>query len=129
MKCSIVSAIAVLTSFVAATPNTEFKRLGRLVPPLEAEDPSGVQIVALANDTGSAFFDQILDHDDLSKGTFKQKFWWNTEFWGGPGSPVSQLRVSVKEICTKTLFRLSFSLQVKLLLRIMVPTLRIKQLL
>lgn len=91
MRCSIISTIAAFTSFVAAVPNTEFKHLGRLIPPVDAADPGAVQIVALSNDTGAAFFDQILDHNDLSKGTFKQKFWWNTEFWGGPGSPVSQL--------------------------------------
>ncbi|KAK1598240.1 serine carboxypeptidase S28 [Colletotrichum navitas] len=33
-------------------------------------------------------FDQFLDHTNTSKGTFKQRYWWNAEHWGGPGFPV-----------------------------------------
>ncbi|KAI1198091.1 serine carboxypeptidase S28 [Nemania serpens] len=35
---------------------------------------------------GGGYFDQLLDHDDPSKGTFKQRYWWNAEFFeeGGP---------------------------------------------
>lgn len=36
----------------------------------------------------SAFFDQLIDHKNPGLGTFKQKFWWNAEFYGGPGSPI-----------------------------------------
>lgn len=65
--------------------------------PFEAEDefPGAAGIasfdaaVAATNITGNAFFTQNLDHDDLSKGTFQQKFWWNAQWWAGPGSPVS----------------------------------------
>ncbi|CAG8956180.1 hypothetical protein HYFRA_00012097 [Hymenoscyphus fraxineus] len=88
MKYSLVAALATLGSFVAATPNTQFLNVGRLIPPEEPMDASFMRKVAASNITGSAFFDQIIDHNDLSKGTFKQKFWWNTEFWAGPGSPI-----------------------------------------
>ena len=37
---------------------------------------------------GWGFFDQLIEHNDPSKGTFKQKFWFSIEYWGGPGSPV-----------------------------------------
>ncbi|KJK61557.1 Serine carboxypeptidase S28 [Aspergillus parasiticus SU-1] len=37
---------------------------------------------------GNATFEQLLDHHDSSKGTFSQRYWWSTEYWGGPGSPV-----------------------------------------
>ncbi|KAI1110885.1 serine carboxypeptidase S28 [Nemania sp. NC0429] len=35
---------------------------------------------------GKGTFDQLLDHSDPSKGTFKQRYWWNAEFFeeGGP---------------------------------------------
>ncbi|KAK1830822.1 putative extracellular serine carboxypeptidase [Podospora conica] len=37
---------------------------------------------------GNGTFDQYLDHDNPHLGTFKQWFWYNTTWWGGPGSPV-----------------------------------------
>lgn len=33
-------------------------------------------------------FDQLLDHRDAGKGTFKQRYWWDASHWQGPGSPV-----------------------------------------
>lgn len=33
-------------------------------------------------------FDQLLDHSDPSKGTFKQRFWWDASHWKGPGYPI-----------------------------------------
>lgn len=33
-------------------------------------------------------FDQLLDHNDPSKGTFSNRFWYETKYWKGPGSPV-----------------------------------------
>lgn len=85
MKASIVSAFAALASAVSAN---QFLQLGRLIPPFEEADDFPVSTSSTANVTGSAFFTQILDHDDPSKGTFQQKFWWNAEYWAGPGSPV-----------------------------------------
>ena len=39
-------------------------------------------------DGGSATFEQLIDHTNPSIGTFPQRYWWNTTFWKGPGSPV-----------------------------------------
>lgn len=85
MKASIVSAVAALASVVSAN---QFLQLGRLIPPVEEADEFPVSSSSIGNITGSAFFTQILDHDDPSKGTFQQKFWWNAEYWAGPGSSV-----------------------------------------
>ncbi len=38
--------------------------------------------------TGQATFQQQVDHGDASQGTFAQRYWYNTEFWTGPGAPV-----------------------------------------
>ncbi|TQS33641.1 hypothetical protein Golomagni_06006, partial [Golovinomyces magnicellulatus] len=35
-----------------------------------------------------ATFDQLIDHSDPSKGTFKQRYWYNDEFYAGEGSPM-----------------------------------------
>ncbi|KAK5659863.1 hypothetical protein OQA88_13326 [Cercophora sp. LCS_1] len=37
---------------------------------------------------GNATFEQYIDHKNKSLGTFQQRYWWNTTFWKGPGSPV-----------------------------------------
>lgn len=37
---------------------------------------------------GWGTFDQRIDHANPKLGTFKQRYWYGTEFWKGPGSPV-----------------------------------------
>ena len=37
---------------------------------------------------GWGTFDQLIDHADPALGTFKQRYWYGTEFWKGPGSPI-----------------------------------------
>jgi hypothetical protein len=41
----------------------------------------------------TGWFDQLLDHDKPELGTFKQRYFWSTEYWKGPGSPVDSLYV------------------------------------
>lgn len=36
----------------------------------------------------TGYFDQLLDHDRPELGTFKQRYFYSTEYWAGPGSPV-----------------------------------------
>ncbi|PVH89666.1 putative serine protease K12H4.7 [Cadophora sp. DSE1049] len=86
MRSSIATAISALACLVSGN---QFKNLGRLLPPLEDADVLAADVAAApVNTTGSGFFTQLLDHDNPSKGTFQQKYWWNAEFWAGPGSPV-----------------------------------------
>lgn len=33
-------------------------------------------------------FDQLIDHDNPSLGSFKQRYWTNAEFYAGPGAPI-----------------------------------------
>lgn len=33
-------------------------------------------------------FDQLIDHDKPELGTFKQRYWFNAEFYAGPGAPI-----------------------------------------
>ncbi|KAL2178375.1 serine carboxypeptidase S28-domain-containing protein [Thermothelomyces heterothallicus CBS 202.75] len=37
---------------------------------------------------GWGTFDQLIDHANPSLGTFKQRYWYGTQYWKGPGSPV-----------------------------------------
>ena len=88
MKVLAVTIFPILP-YVSAN---QFLHLGRLIPPIKATDESSIMLESadVINDiaAGSAFFSQFLDHDDRSKGTFQQKFWWDAEWWAGPGSPV-----------------------------------------
>lgn len=36
----------------------------------------------------NATFEQLIDHNDPSKGTFSQFYFYDTTYWRGPGSPV-----------------------------------------
>lgn len=36
-----------------------------------------------------AYFDQLIDHQRPELGTFKQRYWYNTLYYKGPGSPVA----------------------------------------
>ena len=37
---------------------------------------------------GYGVFEQLLDHHNPGLGTFSQQYWYNDEYWAGPGSPV-----------------------------------------
>ncbi|KAH1658225.1 hypothetical protein KXX40_008634 [Aspergillus fumigatus] len=50
-----------------------------LIPAMKAK-------VALPS--GNATFEQYIDHNNPGLGTFPQRYWYNPEFWAGPGSPV-----------------------------------------
>ncbi|MCJ1472519.1 hypothetical protein MMC13_001167 [Lambiella insularis] len=59
---------------------------GLLLPPPLKDDTIGS--FHLADLTGSSTFQQLLDHDHPELGTFSQTFWYNAQYWKGPGSPV-----------------------------------------
>jgi hypothetical protein len=86
MKVPSVSALSALAGVGLVAG---IRPPGMLAPPLEEGDEFAIEATGALNFTGSAFFTQLLDHNDPSKGTFKQKFWYNSQFWAGPGSPVS----------------------------------------
>lgn len=48
---------------------------------------------------GNGTFDQHIDHANPSLGTFKQRFYYNTTWWGGPGSPVCVGPVPFDQMC------------------------------
>ncbi|CZR60321.1 related to serine protease [Phialocephala subalpina] len=53
--------------------------------------PRNPSVPASADSTSSvqaATFDQLIDHSNPSLGTFKQRYWYSTQYWNGTGSPV-----------------------------------------
>ncbi|MCJ1245001.1 hypothetical protein MMC30_002202 [Trapelia coarctata] len=64
-----------------------------LVPP-PLQDDEIAQTVALSRVAsastinGTSTFQQYIDHNNPGLGTFSQQFWWNAQYWKGPGSPI-----------------------------------------
>ncbi len=117
MKLPFASTISVL-AWVGLVAG---RRPGMLAPPLDAGDEFAIEAAGASSTTGSAFFTQILDHDNPSKGTFQQKFWYNSQFWKGPGSPV-RLVICLMKFDSNCSSRLFSSRRVKLLLPDTEPT-------
>ncbi|KAK6220315.1 serine carboxypeptidase S28 [Colletotrichum tabaci] len=83
MKASLFASVMAFAATAVATMTApglkmaDTPRLGGLRPRAH----SGNQI-------HNGTFDQLLDHTQPWRGTFKQRYWWNAEHWGGPGYPV-----------------------------------------
>ncbi|KAG6159489.1 hypothetical protein E4U51_007713, partial [Claviceps purpurea] len=61
----------------------------RLRPPPPQEDDEAMLAVARAKGTiQNGTFQQLLDHKNPHLGTFSQRYWYNAEWWAGPGAPV-----------------------------------------
>lgn len=57
--------------------------------------PRAPAVAAAATDQwATGWFEQLLDHDQPELGTFKQRYFWTTQYWKGPGSPVDNIHVS-----------------------------------
>jgi hypothetical protein len=56
---------------------------------MAGEDEHAAMVAVMASShTGNATFRQYIDHDDKDVGTFEQFYFYSTEFYGGPGSPI-----------------------------------------
>jgi hypothetical protein len=80
---SAVSQFLLATGVSASFERARFG--GMQVGPIDQQ----FKIAAASNTTaGWGYFDQLLDHSNPALGTFKQRYWWNTQYWKGPGSPI-----------------------------------------
>ncbi|KAK4233586.1 hypothetical protein C8A03DRAFT_38691 [Achaetomium macrosporum] len=54
------------------------------------DDTTSAEILQKRAETvnGWGTFDQLIDHANPSLGTFKQRYWYGTQYWAGPGSPI-----------------------------------------
>ncbi|KAK4162907.1 peptidase S28 [Cladorrhinum sp. PSN259] len=86
---SVATFASCLIQQAAATRLSPFHRKA-IKPDTDHLDHAEIQSL---NKRGYAFnglgtFDQLIDHSNPSLGTFKQRYWYGTEFWNGPGSPI-----------------------------------------
>ncbi|POS74116.1 serine carboxypeptidase S28 [Diaporthe helianthi] len=88
----LTTGSVLLTAGVSAIAPTTFMRL--VPPPMKIAENEFASTLIQSRDAdplpirGNDTFQQLLDHSDPSKGTFSQSYWWSTEYWQGPGSPV-----------------------------------------
>lgn len=52
------------------------------------DEHAAMSSVMASSNTGNATFKQYIDHDNKDLGTFEQFYFYSTEFYGGPGSPI-----------------------------------------
>jgi hypothetical protein len=76
MRSSIVASLSIISFVLPA--------LGAF---LKAPTPPEVTHENVAK-IGNSTFAQHVSHMDHSLGTFSQRYWYSTEFWKGPGSPI-----------------------------------------
>ncbi|KAM7186467.1 serine carboxypeptidase S28 [Rhypophila sp. PSN 637] len=50
--------------------------------------PPLVAAVSAGSKGGNETFEQLIDHKNPELGTFSQRYWWDSTYWAGPGSPV-----------------------------------------
>src|SRR6516162_5575028 len=71
------AALALFSPALAASPMLFQKRGG-----MKSYHHPNVSAIS------EGLFDQLLDHRNTSFGTFKQRYWYDAQYWQGPGSPV-----------------------------------------
>lgn len=49
-----------------------------------------------------AYFDQLIDHNNPSLGTFQQEYWYSDEYYGGPGRPIVMWAPSENTVTTES---------------------------
>ncbi|KAF5487287.1 putative extracellular serine carboxypeptidase [Colletotrichum siamense] len=73
-------SLALLSCLTAAQAHFAFQPIQ---PPFRAEDDEGGLVKRDA-----LYFEQLIDHDAPELGTFQQRYWVNSTYWKGPGSPI-----------------------------------------
>lgn len=89
MQLSLLAAV--IAAFTAPAVNAlhASQELGYVPPiPEDAGSPNGLSKRATNPNIEPATFQQLIDHKNPSLGTFTQRYWYNAEFYNGPGSPI-----------------------------------------
>lgn len=88
MKSFILVAIFGLATRAISADSLSHVRGGIALPIPPLVDDDIFQLESAAPDVKSATFDQLIDHSRPELGTFKQRWYYTTEFYRGPGSPI-----------------------------------------
>lgn len=86
MRASSAAALAALLSGAAALDTLPVHaRGGKLWADMQARAAAAHAAAGFTPNTTAAYFDQLIFHDDPSKGTFKQKYYMDSSSWDGKG--------------------------------------------
>lgn len=86
MKLSIVGLELLLAASAAAIGPPRLA--GMQIGPVDASIEAHQAVLGTHGTNGWGTFDQLIDHSNPGLGTFKQRYWYGTEYWKGPGSPI-----------------------------------------
>ncbi|KAG8406844.1 hypothetical protein J3459_018625 [Metarhizium acridum] len=91
MQISLVAAaLAALAAPACVNALRASQELG-YIPPIPEDayyGRNGLARRATNTNIRAATFQQLIDHKNPSLGTFTQRYWYNAEFYRGPGSPI-----------------------------------------
>lgn len=87
MRLNSVPAVAGLLLSSGFTSASFFRGGGLQLGPID-ETFTTKALQGTNGTNGWGTFDQLVDHSDPSLGTFEQRYWYGTEHWRGPGSPI-----------------------------------------
>jgi hypothetical protein len=84
-----LACLALFSSQVAASMPSDLLPLrargGELYASLVAEEKAHDQLHGILRNNTPNFFDQLIWHNDSSRGTFKQRYFIDYSFWNGSG--------------------------------------------
>jgi len=86
-RTAIMKSIIVESAYFLSLVSSAFGNAAPFARVHAAEPVASIDIGAMAN---LATFDQLIDHNNPSLGTFKQRYWYSTEYWNATlnGAPV-----------------------------------------
>ncbi|OAA34976.1 Peptidase S28 [Metarhizium rileyi] len=83
------AAIATLAAPACVNALHAYQELGYIPPiPEDVNRQYSLSKEATNHSAKAATFQQLIDHKNPSLGTFTQRYWYNAEFYKGPGSPI-----------------------------------------
>ncbi|KAL1850398.1 hypothetical protein VTK73DRAFT_9690 [Phialemonium thermophilum] len=87
MRFASVAAAPLLLLLSGAVSASFLRHVGMQVGPYDDDDEDTI-LLGRNGTNGWGTFDQLIDHANPHLGTFKQRYWYGTQYWKGPGSPV-----------------------------------------
>ena len=84
-----LAAIPLVPLLLATAASSTFLRgSGLQIGPYDEDEDEDALALGTNGTNGWGTFDQLIDHSNPGLGTFSQRYWYGTQHWKGPGSPI-----------------------------------------